>query len=85
MLIRSWTLNFSLWWGPEWAGESIVRRLVTQRVDYPILVASGWPPTYDWVCQVQARYPKCFYLLKPFSADQFYRQLAWCFNPVSVP
>jgi len=74
-----------MWRDPEWTGESIVRRLVAQRVDYPILVASGWPPTHDWVCRVEARYPKCFYLLKPFSADQFYRQLARCFSLFNIP
>ena len=61
--------------GGKWIGERVVPRLVAQGVDYPILVASGWPPTYDWVRRLQTRYPKCSYLLKPFSPDQFYRQL----------
>jgi len=59
----------------EWNGEGIVRRLVARRVEYPIMVMSGWPPTQDWVHRLGAEHGKFAFLCNPFSPAEFYREL----------
>jgi DNA-binding NtrC family response regulator len=59
----------------EWNGENIVRQLVARRVEYPIMVMSGWPPTQTWVHRVGAGHRKFAFLSNPFSLAEFYREL----------
>lgn len=69
----------------EWNGEGIVRRLVARRVEYPIMVMSGWPPTQTWVHRVGAEHEKLAFLCNPFTPDQFYRELDRLFNTTNSP
>jgi DNA-binding NtrC family response regulator len=68
----------------EWNGEGIVHRLVAQGVNYPILLLSGWPPSWLWATRMKADYRRFTFLTNPFGPEEFYRELDRICGPAGV-
>jgi len=69
----------------EWNGENIVRCLVERKVGFPIIVMSGWPQTQLWTEKLRAEHRRLSFLPKPFTPNQFYRELGRFFRPLNPP
>jgi DNA-binding NtrC family response regulator len=70
---------------PQWNGQNIVRRLLERKVEYPIILMSGWPRTLECMSKVQAEYRKFSLLPEPFTPAQFYRELGRFFSLRNLP
>jgi DNA-binding response OmpR family regulator len=60
----------------ELSGEEIVRRLIEQKVPYPILVMSGWAPAEEWVKSFANRKSNISFLQKPFKIEQLHVEIS---------
>jgi FixJ family two-component response regulator len=60
---------------PGLSGEELVRRLAERRVQYPIIVTSGWPPTEQWVRKYAGTNLNITFLRCPFELKQLYKEL----------
>jgi DNA-binding response OmpR family regulator len=60
----------------ELSGEEIVRRLIEQKVAYPILVMSGWSPAEKWVKSFANKKPNISFLQKPFTTEQLHAEIS---------
>jgi len=60
----------------ELSGEEIVRRLIEQKVAYPILVMSGWSPAEKWVKSFANKKPNISFLPKPFTTEQLHAEIS---------
>ena len=60
----------------ELSGEEIVRRLIEQKVAYPILVMSGWAPAEKWVKSFVITKPNISFLQKPFTTEQLHAEIS---------
>ena len=60
----------------ELSGEEIVRRLIEQKVAYPILVMSGWAPAEKWVKSFANKKPNISFLQKPFTTEQLHAEIS---------
>lgn len=58
------------------SGEELVERLTEKRVQYPIIVTSGWPPTQEWVKKYASANSQITFLNIPFTNEQFHKTLA---------
>lgn len=56
-------------------GEEICRRLLAEGVEYPIIVASAWDKTEEWVKEVAGKGLKVFWLPLPFLIPDFQKVL----------
>jgi CheY-like chemotaxis protein len=60
---------------PGLTGEELVRRLVEKKVQYPIIVTSGWPLTEKWVQKYADTNSNITFLHCPFTTEQLYKEL----------
>ena len=57
-------------------GYDLVKLLAERKVNYPIIVASGYSPTEQWVREFAAENLSITFLGKPFTNEQFYQELS---------
>jgi DNA-binding response OmpR family regulator len=60
----------------ELSGEEIVRRLIEQKVVYPILVMSGWAPAEKWVKSFANKKSNIRFLQKPFKIERLHAEIS---------
>jgi DNA-binding NtrC family response regulator len=60
---------------PGLSGEELVRRLVERKVQYPIIVTSGWPPTEQWVRKYADTDFNITFLHCPFELSELYKEI----------
>jgi DNA-binding response OmpR family regulator len=60
----------------ELSGEEIVRRLIEQKVVYPILVMSGWAPAEKWVKSFANKKSNIRFLQKPFQIERLHAEIS---------
>jgi FixJ family two-component response regulator len=61
---------------PGLTGEDLVQRLVEKKVQYPIIVTSGWPLTEQWVQKYADTKFNITFLHCPFTTAQLYKTLS---------